>query len=116
MSDATLKEVLTDAIGYWEPRRIAYNIVLVGVVMAVFVLNWPVSGSRVGADPFQRLFLLAVLANVAYCAAYVVDVAAQLSAFRPTWQRYRWILFGIGVTFAGILARVISTGMFGPHA
>jgi len=116
MSDITLKEVLTDAIRYWEPRRIAYNAILAIVVTAVFVLNWPDSGGRVSADLAQGLFILAVLANVAYCAAYVIDIAAQLSAFRPTWQKYRWILFGIGVIFAAIFARFISTGMFSPTA
>jgi hypothetical protein len=116
MTDATLKEILTDAIGYWEPRRIAYNMILTVVVISVFGLNWPVSAGRLDADLFQILIVLTVLANVAYCAAYVVDVAAQLSAFRPAWQRHRWILFGIGVVFAGILTRFISTGMFRPSA
>lgn len=80
MSDVPLKEVLTDAIRYWEPRRIAYNIVLVVVAASVFSWNWPASVSRMRSDQFQRVFVLAVLAN----AAYVVDVAARLSAFRPT--------------------------------
>jgi hypothetical protein len=30
-------------------------------------------------------FVLAILANVAYCACYVVDVAGQISAFHETW-------------------------------
>jgi hypothetical protein len=116
MSDVTVKEVLTEAIRYWEPRRIAYNAILAVVVTAVFALNWPGSGGRVNADLAQGLFILAVLANVAYCAAYVIDIAAQFSAFRPTWQRYRWMLFGIGIIFAAIFARFFFTGMFGPAA
>ncbi len=109
MSEVTINDILTDAIRYWEPRRIAYHAVLVAVVVAVFAVNWPV---RVSADLVQRFIVLAVLANVAYCAAYIVDVAAQLSAFRSTWQRYRRILFGIGIVFASILARFIAAGMF----
>jgi hypothetical protein len=114
MKDVTLQEILTDAIRYWEPRRMAYNLVLVIVVASVFGWNWPASAERVSADLLQKLFVLAVLANAAYCAAYAIDVAAQWSAFRPTWRRYRWVLFGIGVVFAGILARFIFSGMLGP--
>ena len=112
MTETTIRDVLTDAIRYWELRRIAYNVILVAIVLAVFIVQWPDSRSAVSADLIQRLFILAVLANVAYCAAYVVDVAAQSSAFRDAWKRHRWLLFAIGVVFAGILARFIATGMF----
>jgi hypothetical protein len=50
------------------------------------------------------------LANVAYCAAYVVDIAVQLSAFHASWKSYRWVLFAIGVVFASIIARFIAAG------
>jgi hypothetical protein len=56
------------------------------------------------ADSLLVLFVLAVLANVAYCAAYIVDVVAQISAFRSTWLRIRWMLLGLGVLFAGVRA------------
>jgi len=36
------------------------------------------------------LFLLAVLANVACCAAYVVDIFA--SGYREQWWKLRWIV------------------------
>ena len=77
-----ISDMLTDAIRYWERRRIAYNAILVGIVVTIFVLHWPESRSAISADLLQRFFILAVLANVAYCAAYVVDIAVQLSAFR----------------------------------
>lgn len=109
------RELITDAIRYWEPRRIAYNAVLALVVLAVFALNWPQSRSEVSLDLAQGLFILAVLANVAYCAAYVVDVPVQMSAFAAKWKRYRWVLFGIGVLFAAVITRFFATGMFG-HA
>ena len=112
MNEMTTREVLTDAIRYWEVRRIAYNVILVGIVVVVFIAQWPESRSALSADLAQGLFIFAVLANVAYCAAYVVDVAAQYSAFQATWKRYRWLLFGVGVVFAGIITRFISAGMF----
>jgi hypothetical protein len=112
MNNMTAREMLTDAIRYWEIRRIAYNVILAGIVIAVFIAQWPESRSSLSVDLVQGLFIFAVLANVAYCAAYVVDVAAQYSAFQTTWKRYRWVLFAVGVVFAGIIARFISAGMF----
>ncbi len=78
MSEMSIGDVLTDAIRYWESRRIAYNAILVAIVVAVFILQWPESRSAVSGDLIQHFFILAVLANVAYCAAYVVDVAAVI--------------------------------------
>jgi hypothetical protein len=115
MTETTIRDNLTDAIRYWEPRRIAYNSVLAVIVVAVFALQWPNSRAALSVELAQGIFVLAVLANVAYCAAYVVDLAAQSSAFRETWRRYRWVLFAIGVIFASIITRVISMGMTG-HA
>ncbi len=112
MSELTIRDALTDAIRYWELRRIAYNAILVAIVAVVFVTQWPGSGASLSADVAQTLFLLAVLANVAYCAAYVVDVVAQYSGFVATWKRYRWVLFAIGVIFASIIARFFAAGMF----
>jgi hypothetical protein len=61
---------------------------------------------------FQGLFVLAVLANVAYCAAHLVDVVAQLSAFRMQWLKLRWILLLAGSAFAAVLANFFSQGIF----
>ena len=102
MNEMTISEMLTDAIRYWEPRRIVYNAILAAVVVTPFVLHWPESRSAVSLDLLQRFFILAVLANVAYCAAYVVDIAVQSSAFRASWKSYRWVLFLIGVVFASV--------------
>src|ERR1700716_4705029 len=112
MSEMTARDVLTDAIRYWEVRRIAYNAILVAVVVVEFMLQLPDSRSALSADLAQTLFILAVLANVAYCAAYVVDVVAQYSGFRAIWKRYRWLLFAVGVVFASIIARFFAVGMF----
>jgi hypothetical protein len=111
--ETPIRDALTDAIRYWEPRRIAYNAALALIVTAVGAFHWPASRDALSVQPAEQVFLLAVLANVAYCAAYVVDVAAQSSAFRATWLRHRWILFAIGVAFAGIITRFIATGLFG---
>jgi hypothetical protein len=106
------RAALSNAIGYWEPRRIAYNGVLLAVVAVMFFMSWPSSRASLSINVFLMLFVLAVLANVGYCAAYVVDVAAQLSAFRDTWLRVRWLLAAVGTGFAGVLAYFFSTGFF----
>jgi hypothetical protein len=84
------------AIRYCEPRRILYNLALALVVVAVFITNPLASRATLTFDTLQMLFVLAVLANVAYCAAYVVDLVLQLSAFRIVWLRHRWALLLIG--------------------
>jgi hypothetical protein len=75
-------------------------------------MGYPLSRAMLTVDFCLGLFLLAVLANVAYCAAYVVDIFAQASGFRETWQMYRKVLFAIGTLFAGIITRFIVMGMF----
>ena len=111
-----MSEIVTDAIRYWEPRRIPYNLVLASIVVLFFVLNWPGSADHITVKLVKLFFVLAVLANVAYCAAYLVDVAVQSSAFRSSWKRYRWMLFALGVLFASILTQFFAAKMFGDAA
>ena len=112
MTEIAAREALADAIRYWEPRRILYNAILLLVVALTYWANLPASRSNVNADSLQVLFVLAVLANVAYCAAYAVDIVAQISAFRGIWLRVRWTLLVVGVLFAGVLAHFFSGGLF----
>jgi len=112
MTDTSPRAALTDAIRYWEPRRIVYNLVLLVVVGVVFLAHLPASRSDVTFGSLQLLFVLAVLANIAYCAAHVVDVIAQLSAFRSVWIRFRWILLLTGIAFGGVLANFFAQGIF----
>ncbi len=113
MASTPFREKLSDAIQFWEIRRLFYNLWLAAIVVFYFVLNWPASKSLLELDPLLGLFMMAVLANVAYCAAYPVDVFVQMSALRETWRSVRWILFLIGMVFAGILTRWFAIGAFG---
>src|SRR5215469_14822100 len=77
MESPTFREAITDAIRYWEPRRLLDNALLAGIVLFYFFYFFranPSLRASLTVDGFLGLFLLAVLANVAYCAAYVVDV------------------------------------------
>ncbi|MBL8522596.1 MAG: hypothetical protein JNN20_02790 [Betaproteobacteria bacterium] len=111
MSHTPIREILTDAIRYWERMRIVYNLVLVLIVLAHLFAGWPQSEGRLVPELAQSLFLLAVLANVAYCAAYPVDIFARLSDLHAVWLRYRWILFAIGMLFAGIISNFFARSL-----
>jgi hypothetical protein len=109
---ATLAEIVTDTIRYWEPRRILYNVVLGAIVVGYFVAYYPASREVVTLEACLGAFFLAVLANICYCAAYLVDIFAQISDFRGLWRRMRWVLLAIGIGFAAILTRQFSEGFF----
>jgi hypothetical protein len=104
---------LSAAIAYWEPRRLLYNAWLLAVVVATWFLDSPRAPQGPAFELAQQLFLLAVLANVAYCAAYPVDVLAQLSDFRGRWLQVRWGLLAVGLLFAAVPAHFISRGLSG---
>ena len=85
---------------------------MAAIVIAYFAIGYPLSKSVISVDFCLSLFLLAVIANVAYCAAYIVDIFAQASGFREVWRRYRKLLFVIGTLFAAIITRFVAMGMF----
>ena len=103
------------AIGlrYWEPRRFIYNGILSVVVLTHFILGWPGSWERLSFDQLLVLFILAVLANVAYCAAYVVDMFVQFSGLDAAWRWGRSLVLTIGTAFAATIAHFFAKGMFG---
>jgi hypothetical protein len=111
-----IRELTTDALRYWEVRRVFYNALLAVIVLGHFVAKWPASKLTVTLDGVLALFLLAVLANVAYSAVYVADVFIQLSGFRASRGRWRWALLIVGFLFAGVLTHFFTGGAFqGPY-
>jgi hypothetical protein len=115
MNTGSFRESLTSAIRYWEPRRLIYNGVLAAIVLIYFGRNYPATKSLVSIDSVLLLFILVVLANVVYCAAYVVDVFVSASSLREQWQTRRWIIFLIGLLFAAVITRFFAIGMFQSH-
>ena len=113
MDAQTFRDSVTAAIRYWEPRRLIYNFVLAGIVLIYFGLNYATSRSKISVDLALLLFM-AVLANVAYCAAYPVDIFVSASSYREQWLKYRWIIFVIGLLFAATITRFFALGMFQP--
>jgi len=115
MDAQSFREALTDAIRYWEPRRLVYNAVLAAIVLACFWIGYPKSKETLTINLMLLVFLLAVLANVAYCAAYVPDIFAQLSGFREPWRKYRWIVLLIGLLFASVITRFWALAFFSAY-
>lgn len=110
MDSQNLKDSIGNAIGFWEPRRVLYSAILAAIVVAYFWIGLPSSKQMLNADFVLGLFLLVVLANVTYSAAFLVDVFVQMSAFRDLWRNIRWVLFSIGALFAAAITRFVAMG------
>lgn len=95
---------ITGAVRYWEPRRIAYNLVLATAVTLWLVLTWPHFRPAFTLQGALLITILAALANVCYCAAYLIDVPLQFARFEAMWRRWRWSLWLAGMIFALLLA------------
>jgi hypothetical protein len=100
---APFRALLVDAIRFWELRRIFYNLALSAVVVAWLVVTWPHFRPALTLTSLFLFFILALLANVCYCAAYLVDIPLQHSALAAIWRRRRWVLFVGGTLFAILL-------------
>ena len=108
----SLRDMATDAMRYWEPRRLVYNAVLALIVVGYFFASWPASQRTFTFDGILFLFVLAVLANGCYCAAYIADLFAQFTGFRPLWLRWRGLLLALGIVFAAIITRFFCLAFF----
>ncbi len=104
----SLRGAITSAVRYWERRRIAYNIVLTGLVIGWVVFTWPHFRAAVTLPyvftAFAYMLFLAALGNVCYCAAYPVDFALQLYATPGFLRCGRTVLWWAGMIFAFALA------------
>lgn len=92
--------ILADAFGYWERRRIIYNVLLTAVVVIWILSTWPHFRPAFTWSSLLALIVLALLANLCYCAAYIADLPLQYSSFRNLWRRWRWSLFVFGTLLA----------------
>ena len=95
-----------DALRFWEPRRIVYNLILVAVVMAWLIGTWPHFRPAVSLANFLRLCVLGGIANLLYCAAYLVEAPMQLTvtgAPSAALNRVRAGVWVIGTVFAFLL-------------
>ncbi|MDQ6885685.1 MAG: hypothetical protein M3068_00185 [Gemmatimonadota bacterium] len=100
----TSRDIFRDAIRYWELRRIGYNLALAGLATGWVVVTWPHFRPSLTLPSLLKLLVLAALANLCYCAAYLVDIPAQQSGSRDSWRRRRWILWLAGTLLALLFA------------
>lgn len=96
--------ILRDAARFWEPRRLIYNFVLIGVVAFWVVATWPHFRPALTLHSFLLFAMLGLLANVCYCAAYIVDIPLQSFSLSGRRLRLRWGLWTVGMLFAIVLA------------
>jgi hypothetical protein len=109
------REHISDALRFWEMARVPYNLVLVGIVVW-FV--WQMLSAQVGdawgyvLTPW--MLILAVLANVAFCVVYPVDLFVQASSFRDARGAWRAVLWLTGTAlasaFAWLIMDAVATG------
>jgi hypothetical protein len=104
---------VADALKYWEPRRVIYNAVLGAVVLGHVWAGWPESKAIFAMNTLLGLFFLAVLANVCYCAVYVVDLFVQFSGLHEAWAKGRMAVLFVGTAFAGVIAHFFASNMLG---
>ena len=109
---ARLSAYVADALRYWEPRRLIYNAVLASVVLVHFAMSWPASREQLSLDFLLGTFILAVLANIAYCAVYVPDIFVQFSGLDAAWRRGRVVLLIVGTAFAATITHFVVQGIF----
>ena len=94
-----MKNIVTESLRYWEPRRITFNAILALVVAGSFFYH-QLSFAALGWQPVTGLLFAAVLANVLYCAADAADLLVQLSDYQAVWRQYRWRLWAVGTALA----------------
>ena len=99
-----LRAIFADAARFWEPRRILYNVALAAVTAFWVVVTWPHFRPALTWPSLLPMAFLALLANVCYCAAYLVDIPIQCSAAMLFWKRWRWGLWVLGTLLAILLA------------
>jgi len=96
-------EAFAAAVRYWEPRRILYNVVLSAVAAGWIVATWPHFLPAFALSSVLPLTVLAVLANLCYCAAYPAEIAVQLCAAGAARARWRLAIWIAGLLLAVLL-------------
>src|SRR5579872_4215604 len=95
---------LKDAARFWERQRLWYNGVLLLIVVLWVVLTWPHFRPAMNLIALGKMTVLALLANLCYCAGYALEGFIQPLASRAQWRKLRWAVWAGGMLFAILLA------------
>jgi hypothetical protein len=99
------RSFFAEASRYWEPRRLIYNLVLFAVCVVWLVVSWPHFRPALTWNSLLLLSVLASVANVCYCTAYLVEISLQRSSLgAAVRRRQRWALWLAGTLLAIVLA------------
>lgn len=93
-----------EAARFWEPRRIWYNAALFVVVLLWLVFTWPHFRPALTLDALGKMLVLALLANLCYSAAYLVEFVIQAISSENGLRRLRWTVWMLGMLFALLIA------------
>ena len=99
-SPTPLEVILKDAVRYWEPRRVVYNLALTAQVGLWVLRTWPHFRAALVPQSIPPLAVLAALANVCYCAVYVAEALVRPSVSPQNWRHWRTGLWLGGTLFA----------------
>lgn len=107
------RQFLRTTARYWEPRRIPFNVALLVLAGTWLYVTWPAFAAAFTGAGLLDLLVIAALANVAYCAVYLVDIVVQRSTWRTGWLRHRWVLWVAATAVAVVLAHLcIADGVY----
>jgi hypothetical protein len=116
MSNAANAPLFSNALRFWERGRILYNAVLTVVVLLWIALTWPHFRPAMTLGSLEVMVFLALLANVCYCAAYLVEFFMQALLPEASWRRFRQTLWVLGMLFALLLANYWIVDEIYPYA
>ena len=81
-----IEEITSSAIAFWEPARVLYNLILLlGILLECGFTPEPL------LHALPELFLMLMIANIAYCIGYIPDLFVQLSTYRNRILPIRWL-------------------------
>ncbi len=95
---------LKDAARFWERQRVWYNGVLLLIVVLWVALTWPHFRPAMNLVALGKMTVLAVLANLCYCAGYAMEGFIQPLAAQAHWRKLRWAVWAAGTLLAVLLS------------
>ena len=99
-AEGSSRKGLADAARFWEPRRLVYNLLLFGVVLVWVTKTWPHFRPAITLASLEIMTVLALLANLCYCAAYLAEILIQNATNTAEWSRQRWAVWVAGTLLA----------------
>jgi len=94
---------IRNATRFWEPRRLIYNGILTAIAFFWLIKDWTHFLPALTWSSLGIITVLALLANLCYCAAYLADLAIQSLVPNSACNRSRWAIWSLGTLIAIVL-------------